>query len=276
MSQRQQVETFPLSRIATFDVGAIGRRKHRIAGFIEVDVTLVRERLRALRREGTRVSFTAWFLKSVGLAVEPFPEVQGTLKGRRRRVLFDEVDIALMVEREVESSVVPLPLVVRRCNSKSIVEIQAEMDAAVDQDIRGSGDFELGRSRPAILTSLFYRLPQLLRVAIMRAILARPGRRKELMGTAIVTSVAPGLRFPGWIMPETMHNLAFGLGSVVKKPRVVSGEVRPRDVLHLTLLFDHDVVDGAPAARFVSHLVKTLENCVALYPARENSLSRRP
>lgn len=63
------------------------------------------------------------------------------------------------------------------------------------------------------------------------------------MGSVIVTSVAPGLQFPGWILSRSMHNLAFGFGSVVRKPRVV----------HLTVLFDHDVVDGAPAARFVSH-----------------------
>jgi pyruvate/2-oxoglutarate dehydrogenase complex dihydrolipoamide acyltransferase (E2) component len=174
------------------------------------------------------------------------------------------VDIALIVEREVERTVVPLPVVIRRCNEKSITQIQTEIDAAVDQSIRGSEDFELGRKRSPFVMSLFYRLPQFLRLTFMHALLARPERRKELMGTAIVTSVAPGLRFPGWIMPETMHNLAFGLGSVVRKPRVVAGEVRPRDVLHLTILFDHDVVDGAPAARFVSRLVKTLESAVTL------------
>jgi pyruvate/2-oxoglutarate dehydrogenase complex dihydrolipoamide acyltransferase (E2) component len=56
-----------------------------------------------------------------------------------------------------------------------------------------------------------------------------------------------------------MHNLCFALGSIVKKPRVVEHEIRIRDVLHLTILFDHDVVDGIPAARFAARLVKRIE-----------------
>jgi pyruvate/2-oxoglutarate dehydrogenase complex dihydrolipoamide acyltransferase (E2) component len=35
-----------------------------------------------------------------------------------------------------------------------------------------------------------------------------------------------------------------------------------RDILHLTVLFDHDAVDGAPAMRFVSRLVDRLQRDV--------------
>jgi pyruvate/2-oxoglutarate dehydrogenase complex dihydrolipoamide acyltransferase (E2) component len=37
-----------------------------------------------------------------------------------------------------------------------------------------------------------------------------------------------------------------------------------RDILHLTASFDHDIVDGAPAARFTRRLVELLENAQLL------------
>lgn len=108
------------------------------------------------------------------------------------------------------------------------------------------------------------------RIGVLRGILKRPTTRKKSMGTVIVTSTTAGARFAGWIVPRTIHNLALGLGSVVQKPRVVNGEVVPREVLHLTILFDHDVVDGAPAARFTSELVRDLETASEL---RERSMA---
>jgi pyruvate/2-oxoglutarate dehydrogenase complex dihydrolipoamide acyltransferase (E2) component len=66
-------------------------------------------------------------------------------------------------------------------------------------------------------------------------------------------------RFPGWILPKSLHNLCFGIGAVVPKPWVVDGKIQVREILNLTVLFDHDVIDGSPAARFVDKLVKRLE-----------------
>ena len=264
MSDQATVETFPLSRVGTLDVGVIGRKKHHMAGLLEVDVTEARERLRRLRREGTSLSFTSWFIKSVAATMAEMPEVHAVLRGNRRRVVFREVDLALLVERVVEGTPVPLPVVLRGCHRSSCKEIEDQIAAATTQQVAGAQDYQLGKRRSTLLMGLYYRLPRFLRLAIMRRILRNPFTRKATMGTAIITSVAPGLRFPGWILPKSMHNLVFAVGSVVRKPRVVREEVVPRDVLHLTVLFDHDVVDGAPAARLVSRLVKKLESAAAL------------
>lgn len=264
MKRQTTVETLPLSRIGTLDVGVIGRSKHHIHGLLEVDVTSARARLRAARRTGTPLSFTAWITKSIAHTVAGMPEAQGILEGRRRRVIFDEVDVALMVERQVEGTSVPLPMVLRDCHRKSLDEIESEIGSAKAQPIEGARDYELGHRRSALLMRLFYGLPQSIRVWIMKRILNNPYRRKTMMGTVMVTSVAAGLRFPAWIVPKSMHNLVFGVGSVVRKAAVVRNEVVPRDILHLTVLIDHDVLDGAPAARFVSRLVKDMETAVVL------------
>lgn len=44
-----------------------------------------------------------------------------------------------------------------------------------------------------------------------------------------------------------------------KKARVIKGNIAIREVLHVTLLFDHDIVDGAPAARFTDRLRTLVE-----------------
>lgn len=49
-----------------------------------------------------------------------------------------------------------------------------------------------------------------------------------------------------------------GVGRIVREPVVRDERIVPCDVLTLSLTFDHRIVDGAPAARFL----QTLRNCV--------------
>jgi pyruvate/2-oxoglutarate dehydrogenase complex dihydrolipoamide acyltransferase (E2) component len=52
----------------------------------------------------------------------------------------------------------------------------------------------------------------------------------------------------------------FVLGSVVEKPWIHAGQITPRSVLSLSVLVDHDLVDGAPAARFAQRLKALIES----------------
>ena len=132
--------------------------------------------------------------------------------------------------------------------------------AAQKQAILHEGNYVLSENRVSrTAMKLYYALPQRLRLYMLDRILRNPFRRKNMMGTAVVTSVGTAGNLPGWIIPKSMHNLCFALDSIVKKPRVVENEIRVRDVLHLTILFDHDVVDGIPAARFAAKLVERIE-----------------
>jgi pyruvate/2-oxoglutarate dehydrogenase complex dihydrolipoamide acyltransferase (E2) component len=40
----------------------------------------------------------------------------------------------------------------------------------------------------------------------------------------------------------------------------VEGRIEPREILNLTVMFDHDVIDGAPATRFTQRLVELIES----------------
>ena len=49
------------------------------------------------------------------------------------------------------------------------------------------------------------------------------------------------------------------MGGIAVTPGVTDQGIVPREHLHVTLSFDHDVVDGAPAARFASRLRDLIE-----------------
>ncbi|HUY31722.1 MAG TPA: dihydrolipoamide acetyltransferase family protein [Pirellulales bacterium] len=50
-----------------------------------------------------------------------------------------------------------------------------------------------------------------------------------------------------------------GMGRIVREPAVVGDQIVPRQALTLSLTFDHRVVDGAPAARFLDALRQAVE-----------------
>jgi pyruvate/2-oxoglutarate dehydrogenase complex dihydrolipoamide acyltransferase (E2) component len=84
------------------------------------------------------------------------------------------------------------------------------------------------------------------------------------MGTIIVTAVGMFGNLYGWPIPTTAHPLGFGIGGIIKKPGVVNDKIEIREYLTITVLFNHDIVDGAPATRFISRLGKLLESGFSL------------
>jgi hypothetical protein len=64
----------------------------------------------------------------------------------------------------------------------------------------------------------------------------------------------------GWSLAPAGQSLLLIVGGLARKPAVVEERAEPRDLLSLTVAFDHDVVDGAPAARFVHRLVELIES----------------
>ncbi|HEV3299763.1 MAG TPA: dihydrolipoamide acetyltransferase family protein [Planctomycetaceae bacterium] len=51
-----------------------------------------------------------------------------------------------------------------------------------------------------------------------------------------------------------------GLGRIERRPAVVDDQIVPRDQMILSLTFDHRIVDGAPAAKFLAALRQGIEN----------------
>ena len=265
------IRKFPASRLATRDIGRLSRGRHHVAGFFEADVTEARRLIRVLVREGRDVGFMAWLAKEVSRALEAFPDMNAVGAGGRRRAVFRDVNLSLPIERTVDGEKVPLVKLIEKTDAKSVEDIHRELEEGRTRRIGDEKDFTLTARWYTRLNALFFRLPGFLRLAVWRLILLTPRSVHKNIGTAVVTNAGAVGAVPGWILPKTIHTLCFGLGTIVKKPRPApNGETALRDILHLTVIADHDVVDGLPAAKFILSLVRNLEAAKEL-----RELSRR-
>jgi len=66
-----------------------------------------------------------------------------------------------------------------------------------------------------------------------------------------------------WGIPVSGYTLTLTIGGIAERPGVVSGQVVPREYLSVTVSADHEVVDGAPLARFGTRL-KLVESAAGL------------
>ena len=237
----------------------VGRSRHHVAGLCEVDITDVRNAIREYRfTSGKGMSLTAWVVGCIGRAVAERPEVQACRNDGRGLVVFEDVDVLVVVERLVGSEKVPLPYIVRRANAKSLQEIHDELRSAQQQELTGR-EVALGQGPAQWFTPLFRRLPQFLQRVPFQLVARRPFLAKRVQGTVGVTAVGMFGRFAGWPLTVGLHTLDFALGGVARRPGIVDGKIAVRDYLRMTVLVDHDVVDGGPAARFISRLTQLLE-----------------
>ena len=257
MSDNQSYEIqYPSSRQFTFDLGRIGREKHHVKALLEVDITEARGKIKQNRQSDRKTSVTAWLIKVIADCVALHPQVSGINRpGDNKVVVFSHVDISLVIEKDVNGTRVPLPYVIRNADQKTLLQIHAEIESAKSQVFGNEGDYVLGKKYHPMWMKLFVSFPQWLRLVLMRVFLFNnPQRLKNTMGTVMITTVGMVGHTKGWIIPFSMHPLCLAFGSLNEQPAVYHGEI-----LHLTVLNDHDAIDGVPAARFVDDLVKKLE-----------------
>lgn len=252
-----RIVDLPPARRAMPTILDLQGRKHRMYGLLEVDVTVARELIAAHKaRTGEGLSFTGYLAFCLAHAVAENPSVQAYMKGHRQLVVFDDVDVGLMVEREVGGTRAPMGYVIRRANHKSFREIHQEIRAAQSQPVpRMPAWLRFAVALPWPLLKLFTGL---LGAAIRRD----PRGMVAQAGTVGVTAI--GMfgqgRGSGWGLTHGWHTLVLVVGSIAQKPAVVEGRIEPREILNLTVGFDHDVVDGAPATRFVQRLVELIDS----------------
>lgn len=237
--------------------------KHSMIALLEVDVTLPRQLIAEHKqRTGETLSFTGFLTLCLGRAVDENREVQVYLKGRKQLVLFDDVDVGIMVEHKAGEKRALMGHVIRAANRKTYREIHDEIrsvQAAPLPPNRGLPTwFRNAMLLPWPLSNLF------------RSFLRWNGRRDptfvtSMGGTVSITSVGMfGEGHSGWGIYPATEVLGLVVGSIALKPAVVQGRVEPREILHLTVMFDHDVIDGAPATRFVRCLVELVESAYGL------------
>ncbi|MFC4245962.1 2-oxo acid dehydrogenase subunit E2, partial [Natribaculum luteum] len=170
---------------------------------------------------------------------------------RGRVHVFEDVDVNVLVETTVRGDRMGVPHVVRKANERSVRSIHDEIRSA--QQSRDPADL-------SPLAELAFRLPGFVRRLVWRLPQWFPERWKDMAGTVTVTSVGMFGEGGGWAVSPTNYTLQLTVGGISEKPRVVDGEITTRELLDITVTFDHDVVDGASAARFVQRLRELVED----------------
>jgi pyruvate/2-oxoglutarate dehydrogenase complex dihydrolipoamide acyltransferase (E2) component len=258
MTMQQQYADYqvvPYPRYQRFAAAAYQtvRHKQMIHGLFEVDVTRARTALREYKaRTGETLSFTAFLAACLAKAVDEHKAVQAFRKGGKRLILFTDVDISTRVEHEVAGKKYVVPYIIRAANRKSVREIHNEIRAAQAADVRHA------LTRFQLLPVALYRPFALAIVALGRM---RPHLWKSLMGTVGLTSVGMFGSGAGWGIPASSPTaLMLTVGGIGEKQTMVDGRPLVREYLSLTMSVDHDLVDGAPAARFTQRLKELIES----------------
>lgn len=247
------------TRRAWLNILDLSGSRHCMYGLLEVDVTIARQLIAAHKaRMGQTLSFTGFLVCCLARAVDEDKTVQAYLRGRRQLVIFEDVDVGLMIERKMGEKSTLMGYVIQCANRKTYREIHQEIRAVQSEPVPpGSGMPSWFRTLLLLPWPLSRVSSSLFRMATRRD----PMISVSMTGTVAITSVGMfGGGHSGWGLYPAAHSLDLVVGSVVSKPVVVAGQIEPREVLHLTVAFDHDVIDGAPAARFTRRLVELLES----------------
>lgn len=268
MSRRSpayEVKPFPLSRRLIIDTGRMGRRQHTITALVEVDVTEVRRILRQHKeRSGESLSFTAYIVTCLGKAIDQDKTIHARRDMWGRLILFEEVDCTTMIEIDFQGQKFPLAHIIRAINKRSFRSIHDEI-RAVKADPRASESLQRNTS----LISAFLLLPAFIRDLFYRLVARLPRLFKQHAGTVMVTAVGMFGAGAGWgLGTGSPYTTGILLGGIAEKPGVVDGQIAVREYLSLTVDFDHDIIDGAPAARFLNRLKALIESADVLHGYR--------
>ncbi len=246
---------WPRERLAAIDFMDEASRQNTVYGMVEFDVTLPLELIHQhAKATGEKLSFTSFIIRCVAKAVDEQKQVAAYREKNKGLVVFDEVDVSTFIEREFDGRHHPTLYYVRGADQKSLLEIHGELRDSRERDIDAT---QLTEEK----TTSFLRMPRFVRKWMLRVMRRDPFIKKFATGTVGVTSVgmlAPSNR-RSWILPVSPYTLMVGIGAFYRAPAVVDDRVVPRDMVALTVCFDHDIVDGGPAARFTTRLGQLVE-----------------
>jgi pyruvate dehydrogenase E2 component (dihydrolipoamide acetyltransferase) len=202
----------------------------QLSTVIEVDVTrIMRLRARAkesfLAREGVKLSPMPFFVQAAAEALKAHPSINARINDDGTITYHDVENIGIAVDSE-KGLMVPVIKEAGNLNLAGIARRTAELAGKVRNGGLGPDDMSGGTFT-----------------------ISNTGSRGALFDTIIVN------------YPQVAE---LGIGATVRRPVVVDhpelGETLAiRDMVYLTLSYDHQLVDGADAARYLSDVKARLE-----------------
>ncbi len=242
---------YPKIRRLMVDGGRLARQKHVIHGLVEMDVTHAHQAIRDHKLQtGETLSFTAFVMACLGHSVGMNKHMHAYRNWRNQLIVFEDVDVNTMFEVEVGGHKIIRPHIIRAVNKKTVRDIHEEIRAF---------QAEHEGSREGNFIGWFVMLPGFIRRFFLGVLFKNPHWLKEMNGTVSMTAVGMFGSGGGWGIPASNHTLQVTLGGIAEKPGVIEGRIEVREYLSVTVSFDHDIVDGAPAARFTQRFKELIE-----------------
>jgi pyruvate dehydrogenase E2 component (dihydrolipoamide acetyltransferase) len=174
--------------------------------------------------KGGKVGFSALAVKAAAKALEKNPSLNSTIEGEEITT-YSDINVAVAINTD-QGLVAP---VIRNANKKSLQELENQVQALA------------GKAKKNLLTV------------------------QELVGATFTITNLGGYdvdSFAPVINPPQCAIL--GLGRITYKPFAVGEKVSAKPSTIVTLVFDHRIVDGVPAARFLQDIKHNLENIESL------------
>jgi len=175
----------------------------------------------AYEKEGVKLTFLPFIVKASALCLKEHPYLNASLEGEEI-VLKKYYNIGIAVDTE-EGLMVP---VVKGAEAKDIKTIAKDIDKLAND----------ARSRKINLMDL-----------------KGSSFSVSNLGSVGVEFFTPIINYP--------ESAILGVGRIVEKPVVKNRKIEIRKMLPLSLTYDHRIVDGAQAARFMMDLIVRLQLC---------------
>jgi pyruvate dehydrogenase E2 component (dihydrolipoamide acetyltransferase) len=178
----------------------------------------------SLKEKESHIAFTALAVRAVAKSLEKHLTVNSSLEGDEI-VTYSQINVALAINTD-QGLVAP---VIQNTNKKTVREISTEINDLAE---KAKGN----RLTIENLTGGTFTVTNL--------------------GAHDVESFAPIINPPQCAI--------LGLGRIAYKPVAVGSQVVAKPTTLLTLVFDHRIIDGVPASRFLQEVKRNLENAEGL------------
>jgi len=221
------LERVPLKGVRGIIADRMGTSVHttaRVTLVSEIDASefvVMRQRLKASVAEewGFAPGYNDLLAVIVAKALRKFPYMNARLAEDAIEYLA-HVNLGMAIDTE-RGLLVPN---IKDADTKSLRQFGAEFRELIDQA-------RSGRVQPDVLTDGTFTITSL--------------------GTFEIDAFTPVINLP--------EAAILGVGRIQPKAVVVDGEIVARQMWTLSLVFDHRLVDGAPAARFLQHIKTVIE-----------------
>ncbi|MBK7748772.1 MAG: 2-oxo acid dehydrogenase subunit E2 [Candidatus Obscuribacter sp.] len=242
--------------------------------FCDVDMGWAEEVRQKLKSYGQKVTITAFLLKAIGIAQRAHPESRTALLPWGRTVTFNNIVAGFTVERVIGKHPAVFFGAIANPDTKTVEEIANELRNYAEAKIETVPRLDEQHK--------FNKTPGWFRQFVLWAGMHFPKVRLKFMPATFGLSSLGKFGMTG-LIPPCVTTSTIGVGEVEERAVVRDGRIEIRPMVTIILNFDHRLMDGAPAARFMSDVKKLLEGGMENYiqmancaSGEEMSLEKRP